>query len=76
VLAQWTDAAVRHLDLSGFVRVDLADDSRLGWLEARYHWQRIDLALQFQQVGGAASTLYGRVTPSSLGQLVVDFYLP
>jgi hypothetical protein len=75
-LAQWTNAGVRHLDLSGFMRVDLADHSRLGWLEARYHWQRMDVALQWQVAAGAADTIYGHVTPSALGQLLVDVYLP
>ena len=76
VLAQWTDAGVRHLDLSGFVRLDLDDHSRLGWLEARYHWQRMDVALQLQEAGGSSATIYGNVTPKALGQLLVDFYLP
>lgn len=75
-LAQWTDAGVRHLDLSGFVRVDLADHSRLAWLEARYHWQRVDVALQLQESGGSSATIYGNITPTALGQLLVDFYLP
>lgn len=75
-LAQWTDAGLRHLDLSGFVRLDLDDRSRLGWLEARYHWPRMDLALQLQHAGGGVRTIYGNVTPRSLGQLLVDFYLP
>jgi hypothetical protein len=67
---------VRHLDLQGFMRRDLADHSGLGWMEARYHWQHMDVALQWQQAGGASNTIYGHVTPRALGQLVLDYYLP
>jgi hypothetical protein len=76
VLAQWTDMLVQHLDLQGFGRLDLDDHSRLGWTELRYHWQRVDLALQGQISSGSASTIYGHLMPRWLGLLVVDWYLP
>ena len=57
--ATWTDALVRHLDLTAMARYDLADRSRLQWLEARYHWTRVELALQAQLNDGAASSSFG-----------------
>lgn len=42
----WQDAFVKHLDLSAMLRYDAVDSSRLQWLEARYHWTRVDVALQ------------------------------
>jgi hypothetical protein len=75
-LAVWTDAVVRHLDLSAFTRIDLKDESHLSWAEARYHWSRLDLALQWQFAGGSPETLYGAYSPRELGQLLVDWYMP
>lgn len=76
VLALWTDSFVRHLDLSAFTRLDLGDDSHLSWLEARYHWSHLDLALQWQVASGSPDTIYGAASPRGLGQLLVDGYLP
>jgi len=41
------------------LRVNLADQSRLSWLEARYHFQRADLALQWQVNSGKPGSEYG-----------------
>jgi hypothetical protein len=76
LLARWTDSLVRHLDLSGFVRMDMSDGSRLNWAEARYHWAHLDLALQWQLDSGALGTIYGETPPRQLWQLLVDGYLP
>jgi hypothetical protein len=76
VLAVWTDSLMRHLDLSAFTRMDLKDDSHLSWAEGRYHWARLDLALQWQLASGSPGTLYSAYSPRQLGQLLVDWYLP
>ncbi|HJV53637.1 MAG TPA: hypothetical protein VJ652_19375, partial [Noviherbaspirillum sp.] len=38
--AAWQDAMISHLDFNAMLRLNTADDSRLSWLEARYHWDR------------------------------------
>ncbi|HJV86464.1 MAG TPA: hypothetical protein VJ698_13405 [Noviherbaspirillum sp.] len=57
--ASWQDAMINHLDLSGMERYNVADGSRLSWLEARYHWDRWDAALQWQMNSGGVTTEFG-----------------
>ena len=57
--AVWQDALVKHLDLTAMVRYDVQDYSRLQWLEARYHWTRVDIALQTQLNTGHSGSNYG-----------------
>lgn len=57
--ANWQDAMLNHLDLSAMLRFNAADHSRLSWLEARYHWDRADLAVQWQVNSGAAGSEFG-----------------
>ena len=61
----WTFYAVQKnafwtgLDVSALLRLNADDDSRLGWVEFRYHWPRFDAALQWQSTHGAPITEYG-----------------
>lgn len=61
----WTFYAVQKnavwkgLDMSALLRLNADDDSRLGWIELRYHWPRFDAALQWQSTHGAPMTEYG-----------------
>ena len=61
----WTFYAVQKgvvwkgLDVSALLRLNADDDSRLGWIEVRYHWPRFDAALQWQSTHGAPMTEYG-----------------
>lgn len=55
----WQDALYKHLDLSAMLRFNATDHSRLSWLETRYHWNRADLALQWQTNSGRAGSEYG-----------------
>jgi hypothetical protein len=57
--ATWRDAIVRRLDVSGFVRLDLVTHSREQWLETRYHWDRVDLALQWHLNSGGPDSVFG-----------------
>jgi hypothetical protein len=75
-LAVWTDSFVRHLDSSAFTRIDLKDDSHVSWVEGRYHWTHLDLALQWQLASGRPDTVYSAYSPRQLAQLLVDWYLP
>jgi len=73
--ATWRDAMVRRLDLSAFVRHDPATDSRAQWLETRYHWDRADLALQWQQHSGGADSVFGSVPQRRVVEVSLRFYL-
>ena len=73
--AVWQDALVRHLDLAAMLRHDLADHSRLQWLEVRYHWTKVDLALQSQLNTGQAGSNYGALPDRRAWQLLLRYFL-
>lgn len=75
VYALWKDALVRHLDLSAFVRRENETRSRVQWLEARYHWEQVDLVAQWQQFSGSRQSIFGSVPQSRTIELAVRFYL-
>jgi len=50
---------VRNLDLTAMVKFNAVDDSRLTWLELRYHFDQLDLALQAQQHSGREASEFG-----------------
>ncbi len=70
----WQDALINHLDLSALARIDIADHSRLSWLEARYHWERSELALQWQVNSGAPASDYGAATQRRAWQALLRHY--
>nr|WP_199068492.1 hypothetical protein [Chromobacterium sp. ASV5] len=72
--ANWQDALLDGLDLTAMRNVSLVDHSAMDWAEARYHWSRVDLALQWQRFAGAPSTQYGAATPRQSWQLVLDYF--
>lgn len=72
--ASWTDAFVKHLDLNAMLRYDAVDSSRLQWIEARYHWARVDLALQTQLNTGKPGSDYGAITERRITQLLLRTY--
>ena len=72
--ALWQDALVRHLDLTAMVRYDAEDHSRLQWLEARYHWTRVDIALQTQLNTGDPGSNYGALPERRLWQAVLRYF--
>lgn len=49
----------KNLDLTAFVRHNASDGSRLAWLELRYHFSALDLALQWQHSSGDAASEFG-----------------
>jgi len=73
--ATWRDAFVRRLDLSAFVRHDPTTRSRAQWLETRYHWDRADLALQWQLHSGDADSVFGSVPQRRAVELSLRVYL-
>jgi hypothetical protein len=72
--AVWQDALIKRLDLTAMVRYDVADHSRLQWLEARYHWSRVDLALQTQLNSGVAGSNYGALPDRRLWQALLRYF--
>jgi opacity protein-like surface antigen len=72
--AVWKDVLVKNLDLTGMVRHDLVDHSRLQWLEARYHWPRVDIALRSQLDTGQPGSSYGAVPQRRLWQALARYY--
>ncbi|KAA1003847.1 hypothetical protein FVF58_34780 [Paraburkholderia panacisoli] len=74
LMLRWQDAFVPRLDLSGFIRMSLADHSRLTWLEARYHFTRTDVALQWQLNSGSNLSEFGALPQHTLWQVLVKHY--
>ncbi|MES2049200.1 MAG: hypothetical protein V4447_12435 [Pseudomonadota bacterium] len=72
--ATWQDACINHLDLSAMQKLNLADHSRLTWLEARYRMDKFDLALQVQNNRGDQTSAYGATTQKHAWQAVLRYY--
>jgi len=72
--AVWQDAFVKHLDVTAMARYDAVDHSRLQWLEARYHWTRVDIALQTQLNTGHPGSNYGALPERRLWQALVRYF--
>jgi hypothetical protein len=66
---------LKQLDLTGFVRVNAEDRSRLVWAELRYHWPRFDAALQWQRSSGDARSEFGIAPYRQILQLIGIVYL-
>jgi hypothetical protein len=73
VSVRWQNA-LPQLDLAGFTRLNLADHSRLAWLEARTRWRRADLALQWQAHDGDALSEYGGLPHKRIWQLLLKVF--
>ena len=54
--AHWDDVLIDRLGLTAFVRYDPYDQSRVGWTEARYHWEHLGFAVQWQRNAGDATS--------------------
>lgn len=72
--ASWPDAMVQHLDLAAMQKFNLADRSRLSWIEARYHLERMDLALQWQGNNGDPTSAYGATPQKHSWQALLRYY--
>ena len=59
VYANQKDVLWKSLDVTGLLRINADDHSRLAWVELRYHWGQADLALQWQRTLGQPLTEYG-----------------
>ncbi|SMC27326.1 hypothetical protein SAMN02745857_02823 [Andreprevotia lacus DSM 23236] len=74
IRAAWQDALINHLDLTGMLRINGDDHSRMSWLEARYHWDKTDVALQWQHYGGNSGSEYGALPQRQLWQVLLTRY--
>jgi hypothetical protein len=74
LFARWQDAVIAKLDLSAMLRYDAIDHSRLAWLEARYHWNRVDLAVQWQRNSGDPGTQFGALPEQRVWQAIVTYF--
>lgn len=70
----WQDALINRLDATAMVRYNTADHSRLSWLEARYHWDHADLALQWQLNSGDRGSEYGALQQQRSINLVGTYF--
>lgn len=73
-MARWQNAFMPQLDLAGFARWNLADRSRMTWLEARYRWPGLDLAVQWQANAGGVSSEHGAVPARQVLQILVRYF--
>jgi hypothetical protein len=72
--ASWQDALMNQLDLNAMMRQNTDDNSRLAWVEARYHWKRTDLAVQWQQHQGAPRSEFGVLPQKDALQVLVRYF--
>jgi hypothetical protein len=72
--AQQDGLLSKRLDLSGFVRWNVDDGSRFLWLEARYRWPRVDVALQVQRAEGSALSEFGALEDRQVLRVVTALY--
>lgn len=70
----WQDALINHLDLSAMERFDAVDYSRMSWLEARYHVEHAEFALQWQRYSGQRFSDYGAAPQKQSWQIVLRHY--
>lgn len=72
--AGWQDAIFNKLDINAMLRHNLNDHSQLAWLEARYHWRRADLALQWQRNSGKPGSEFGTLPQAQVVQLLLRYF--
>lgn len=72
--ALWQDALLKRLDFTAMLRYDAVDHSRLQWLEARYHWARVDIALQTQLNTGPPASNYGAAADRRVWQALLRYF--
>ena len=65
---------LKDLDMTAFLRVNAEDQSRQAWLELRHHWNKFDLALQWQRYSGGGASEYGIVPDSRTVQILGNYY--
>ncbi|MFT3818044.1 MAG: hypothetical protein QM750_10510 [Rubrivivax sp.] len=72
--ASQRDVFIKNLELTGLIRYNVDDHSRFSWIEARYHWPSVDVAVQWQTSLGRSTSEYGSAPGARLVQLLAAFY--
>jgi hypothetical protein len=72
--ATWQDAFINKLDLTAMLRYNLDDHSKLSWLEARYRFDRSEIALQWQMASGDDSSDFGALAQRRYIQALFRYY--
>lgn len=73
--ADWKDVGVQRFNVSAFLRQDMQTASRAFWIEGRYAWERVEVALQWQRFDGSVGTVFYAVPQQQTVQLVLRAYL-
>lgn len=68
------DVGAKNLDITGFIKFNEADGSSLTWLELRYHWPKVDAALQWRASHGKAGSEFAVSTQRQAMQALVAWY--
>ena len=68
------DLGVKGLDLTVLLKVNSNDRSRMVWLDLRRRFDKVDLALQFQDNSGVAGSEFGVIPIRRSAGLVATFY--
>lgn len=74
LFANQRNLGLKNLDLTAFVQLNPADDSHVAWLELRYHWTAVDLALQLQNNAGEFGSIYGSIPERRNATLLLDYH--
>ncbi|HUL64908.1 MAG TPA: hypothetical protein VLW55_09860 [Burkholderiaceae bacterium] len=72
--AFWQDALVNHFDLTSNAFIDAVDHSWQLWIEGRYHWTRLDVALQWQRNEGTPLSQYGALPQQWITQALARYF--
>ena len=72
--ASWQDAFINKLDLTAMLRYNLDDHSKLSWLEARYRFDKSEIALQWQLASGDDSSEFGAMAQRRYIQALFRYY--
>jgi hypothetical protein len=72
--ASWQDAFINRLDLTAMLRYNMDDHSKLSWLEARYRFDKSEIALQWQLASGDDSSDFGAMAQRRYIQALFRYY--
>lgn len=72
--AKQTDAGMRNLDLSAFIRWNTEDHSALTWIELRRRYTGFDVAAQWLRYTGERGTVFGSTPYRTSFQLLATAY--
>ena len=65
---------LKDLDLTGYIRFNPGDNTRLAWFEMRHHWPSFDLTFQLQQNIGRPSSEFGILPDRRIIQVLGTYF--